>query len=155
MDDLERVVELWREAVAELDSQRGGPLLAGTLLADSSAGPEPLANWLRDALSDPDRILLVGLLDNEVFGFAVAHVERWRQLPVASVDMLHVAAPAREVGVGEAMLERVVRWASDRGASGVDAPALPGSRQTKGFFESHGFTARLLTMHRPLKPPEV
>ena len=32
----------------------------------------------------------------------------------------------------------------------MDAPALPGSRPAKAFFEDHGFVARLLVMHRPL-----
>ena len=34
--------------------------------------------------------------------------------------------------------------------AGVDATALPGDRLTKNFFESNGFTARLLIMHRRL-----
>jgi GNAT superfamily N-acetyltransferase len=148
--DLERVARLWTEAVDELDRQRGGPQLAGTLLADSTAGPAQPEAWLQAALSDPDRTLVVGLLDDEVFGFAVAHLERRRRIPIATVDMLHVEPGAREVGVGEAMLEHIVTWAATQGAAGVDAPALPGSRAAKGFFESHGFTARLLTMHRPL-----
>ena len=35
-------------------------------------------------------------------------------------------------------------------AGAMDAPALPGSRPAKAFFEDNGFVARLLVMHRPL-----
>jgi GNAT superfamily N-acetyltransferase len=59
---------------------------------------------------------------------------------------------ARGVGLGEAILEDLVAWFADRGCVGVDAPALPGHRQAKNFFEAHGFVARLLVMHHPTAP---
>ncbi len=59
---------------------------------------------------------------------------------------------AREVGVGEAVLARALEWATARGCIGVDAWALPGERATKNFFEAAGFTARLLVVHRSLRP---
>ena len=93
----------------------------------------------------------MGLIDEVLFGFGTAHMDRERRQPVAVVNMLHVEIPAREVGVGEAILEVVLAWADERGAYGIDAPALPGSRNTKAFFETNGFTARLLIMHRPLQ----
>lgn len=149
--DLARVTELWADAVAELEPQRGGSLLAGTVLADSGeAAPVP-NTWLRAALSDPDRTLVVGLFDGGVFGFALAHLDRRRRPPLATIDLLHVERAAREVGVGEAVLQSVVAWADEQGAGGVDAPALPGNRAAKGFFETQGFTTRLLTMHRSLR----
>ncbi|MHB1535122.1 MAG: GNAT family N-acetyltransferase [Acidimicrobiales bacterium] len=149
--DLPRVDDLWRQAVEELDHQRGGPLLVASLLAYDSAGPLPTQSWLRDAMTMPDRRLVVGLLDQVVVGFAAAHIDRHGREPIATVDMLHVEGPARQVGVGEAVMELVVSWAETAGVGGIDAPALPGSRPAKAFFETHGFTARLLVMHRPLR----
>jgi hypothetical protein len=40
------------------------------------------------------------------------------------------------------------------GCVGVDAPALPGSRSAKAFFEDNGFIARMLVMHRPSERKE-
>jgi hypothetical protein len=37
------------------------------------------------------------------------------------------------------------------GCVGIDALALPGNRQTKNFFESFGFTARAIVVHRRLR----
>ena len=38
----------------------------------------------------------------------------------------------------------------ERGCRWVDGTALPGDRGAKNFYESAGFKARLLTMHRDL-----
>jgi GNAT superfamily N-acetyltransferase len=69
---------------------------------------------------------------------------------LASVDVLYVDTPAREVGVGEILLEAVATWAVDNGAIGLDVRVLPGMRQAKNFLEGTGFAARLLVMHRRL-----
>ena len=83
-------------------------------------------------------------------GFASAKCDRARQHPIGVIEAIYVEPSARLVGVGEAMLDVVVAWFAERGCQGVDAPALPGSRPAKAFFEDHGFVARLLTMHHPL-----
>jgi hypothetical protein len=48
------------------------------------------------------------------------------------------------------MLDAVIAWCTERGCTGIDAHALPGNRDTKNFFETFGFTARLLVVHRSL-----
>jgi L-amino acid N-acyltransferase YncA len=66
------------------------------------------------------------------------------------IDDLFVEGEAREVGVGEEMTKVVVEWCEERGCRGIDANVLPGDRATKNFFESFGFTARAITVHRRL-----
>jgi hypothetical protein len=56
--------------------------------------------------------------------------------------------------VAEAMVAALDDWARTLGCAGIDAPALPGNRAAKAFFEGQGFLARLLVMHRPLPPDE-
>lgn len=146
--ELELVAELWSEAVAELDGQRGGFLLAGSLAR------EDLSAELRDAHEDPERLLVIGFLDEVPVGFAAAVCDRNRRDPIGSIELIYVQPPARQVGVAEAIVTRVLRWAADLGCVGVDAPALPGSRPAKAFFEDNGFTARLLVMHHPLEGVE-
>ena len=65
---------------------------------------------------------------------------------------LYVDPGAREVGVGEAMMDLVLAWSEERGATGIDAVALPGDRATKNFFERFGLTARAIVVHRRLGP---
>jgi GNAT superfamily N-acetyltransferase len=84
-------------------------------------------------------------------GIAVGHLDELADSSVlASVDVLYVDTPAREVGVGEILLEAVATWAVDNGAIGLDVRVLPGMRQAKNFLEGTGFAARLLVMHRRL-----
>ena len=67
------------------------------------------------------------------------------------MNVIFVEPAARGVGVGESMLGVVVSWALDHGCSGFDAPALPGNRAAKSFFERMGFQSRLLVMHRSIE----
>lgn len=142
--DLDLISVLWDQAVAELDGQRGGALLAGTLDRPHQR------KELESALDDPDRHLVVGQIDDVPVGFASVMCDRGRREPVGVIELVYVEPAAREVGVAEAIVALSMSWCRDRGCVGVDAPALPGSRPAKAFFEDNGFTARLLVMHHRL-----
>jgi GNAT superfamily N-acetyltransferase len=132
-------------ALGELSGQRGG-----SLLADSLLGGGPLEESLASAVEDPDRVLVIGTTDGVPVGFAVARYDGTRRRPVGVIDTVYVEPSARQVGVGEAIIDLIISWCASRGCRGVDAPALPGSRPAKAFFEDHGFLARLLVMHHPI-----
>ena len=66
------------------------------------------------------------------------------------LDACYVEPEARGVGMGRLLMEAAVAWLEEPGCAGVDGTALPGDRQAKNFFESAGFKARMLTMHRAL-----
>ena len=59
---------------------------------------------------------------------------------------------ARDVGVGEALIGAATTWALASGCVGLDGLALPGDRHTKNLYERSGLTARLITVHRDLRP---
>ena len=141
--DGDTLARLWERAVAELDGQRGGALLAGDLYRADLHG------FLAAALTDPDRLLVLGYIDHVPLGLASVFVNRVRREPVATLELIYTDPSARQVGVAEAMLDVVTDWSSTRDVIGVDAPALPGNRPAKSFFETQGFQARLLVMYRP------
>ena len=66
------------------------------------------------------------------------------------LDLCFVESGAREVGLGHLLVEHALAWFREQGCTGVDGSAHPGDRAAKNFFESAGFKARLLVMHRPL-----
>jgi GNAT superfamily N-acetyltransferase len=142
--DIDALSRLWDGAVAELDGQRGGARLADVLDRDDPGA------YLTQALDDPDRLVVVGMIDEIQVGLASVVCERPRREVVGILELLYVDPGARQIGVAELMLEVVVEWCKRAGCVGIDAPALPGNRAAKTFFEGKGFLARLLLMHLPL-----
>lgn len=98
--------------------------------------------------------LWLGSLDGASVGFAAARlVVLANGATVVEIDALYVLPEARGVGLGEALMDEILGWASAEGAAAVEAVALPGDRVTKNFFERYGLTARALQVHRRLESP--
>lgn len=153
-DDLARIAELSGLAVEELKAQRGGELWSRRE-ARRRPVEASLADMALPAGAEVVRtIVLAGALDEVVVGYAIARLE---ELPDASllavIDDIYVEPEARGVGVGEALMERLLEWAADEGCVGLDAIVLPGNRAAKNFFERYGLTARAILVHRPILPP--
>ena len=145
--DLHRLAELAAEAIAEQAESRGGAIWS--VREGRTVPAEPS---LRADLDDPACLVLAGTIDDAILGYAVVRVEELRsgdQLGV--LTDIYVEPEAREVGLGEVLVDDVLRWCEARGCVGVDALALPGNRSTKNFFETFGFTARALVVHRSLR----
>jgi len=113
--------------------------------------PSPESSALESLLDDPDTTVLVGEIDGVPTGMLIGRREslagRDGRLQVGSVRYVFTEPAAREVGVGEAMIEAYL--AAERAAGVVlfDAHVTPGHRLTKNFFESKGFSARSIVMH--------
>ncbi len=146
-DDLAQLGALAATAVAEQVEARGGHVWS-----QREAPAIPAEGGLRAALEHPEALVLVGTIDDVVVGYAAARIETMRNGErLGVISDIFVLESAREVGVGEALLEAVLSWAVAQGCSGVDSTVLPGNRQTKNFFESAGFTARAIVVHRRLE----
>ncbi|MCU4184679.1 GNAT family N-acetyltransferase [Acidiferrimicrobium sp. IK] len=144
-DDTARLIELCDEALAEVSSRRGGRQLAYSVLAGHSV-PARLAL----ALADPDEQVIAGELSGALLGVGLIRRDPLAAGNVAAVEVLFVDPGARGVGLGESMMDAMTEWAIGHGCRGIDAMALPGSREAKAFFETHGLVARALVMHREL-----
>jgi GNAT superfamily N-acetyltransferase len=147
--DGDRCAELCRQALDELQGRRGGALLARRetgLVAKALLR----SGGLDGLLASKRRRVLVGTVDGAVVGLAVGHVEEVGEAALGVVDGCYVEPGRRGTGVGRALLASLVTWFEASACRGVDAPALPGDRQAKNFFEAAGFKARLLTMHHQL-----
>jgi GNAT superfamily N-acetyltransferase len=144
--DVPRLAELAAEAVAEQAEARGGPVWS-----QREARAVPAEASLREDLADAERLVLAGTIDDAVVGYAVVRTEPVRDGGLLGVlTDVYVEPGARAVGVGEQLVEAVLGWCAERGCVGVDGLALPGNRETKNFFETFGFTARAIVVHRPL-----
>lgn len=144
--DLDRLAAMAADAVAEQVGGRGG-----ALWSLREARPVPARASLAADLVDPGSLLLCGTIDDSVVGYAVAKLEPLRDGSCLGVITdVYVEPEARAVGVGEMLIDRVVQWCDEHGCVGIDALALPGNRDTKNFFETFGFTARAIVVHRKL-----
>lgn len=144
--DLPRLAELAAAAVEELRQGRGG-----AVWARREARCAPIEVGLAEELEAEDRHVVVGTVDHTVLGYAVARVEALADgSRLGVISDLYTEPGAREIGIGEAMMEALLQWCTDAGCFGVDSLALPGDRHTKNFFESFGLVARAIIVHRPL-----
>ena len=144
--DIEALEPLAAALRAELRDHRGGVMWE--LAESDSRDPD---SRFAAALGAPDELLVVGTYDGAVCGYAWAVT-----LPLADgrlravIPEIYVDPTARKVGLGEAILSEVTVWATEAGCIGLDAMALPGTRDTKNFFETAGMKSRMLIVHREL-----
>lgn len=151
-DDIPRLVEIAIEHSKHVVGERGGELM---LKEDGPAGPDEYATVLAQAIASPTSIVVAGGYDGVIFGLGrMEFIDLNGDSLLARIHELIVAGPAREVGIGEAMMNLLLQQAESHGCFGVDAVALPGDRETKNFFESFGLKARKLVVHRSLTTDE-
>ena len=144
--DLEILELFTAQAVAEQADNRGG-----AIWAKRETRNPPYRASLEAVFHNPDQNIVLGVINDVPVGYAVTSVELLRTGDVLGiVSDLWVEPEAREVGVGEALINAIIEWCRERNCVGIDSLALPGNRATKNFFETFGFKARLLTVHHSL-----
>ena len=143
--DIDDIVVLAAALRAQMSAERGGPLWAA-----HDALPIATPELLTARLEAAGLATMVGTLDGAVLAYGFAHSESIGATGLIGViDELFVLEPARAVGLGETLLRALVDWCTAAGIThGIDATALPGDRLAKNFFESAGFKARRLIMHK-------
>jgi GNAT superfamily N-acetyltransferase len=134
--ELDRLQALAREA---LEPVRGGALR----LAECPA----VTDW-PSLISEVDSAVFVGTLLDSVVSYLALDVSRSKNRGI--VTHAFVEPGARELGLGDAMLEAAIAVVRDAGLAGIEAIALPGDRETKNMYERAGLTARKLTVYKAL-----
>lgn len=142
--DIFRLVALYRTLEAEQTVRK--PIWALTDGLD-----ERFDLSLFHAIDKPDSFVLVGEIDGAIVGFLWATIEpmlgRAGGAQIGRIRLIYTETEARGVGVGHEMLETALDRLRARGIAHFDAPVGPGQRETKNFFEGHGFAARSIIMH--------
>ena len=142
-DDIPELVTLYESLAAEMVALK--PVWAVT-----DGLPEPAAQAFAGRL-DSDWVY-IGEIDSTPAGFLVAAetpvLPQAGEARLATIEFLFTMPEARRVGVAEAMMDRFLEEAAAAGVSLFDALVSPGHRQAKNFFESNGFKARRIVMHR-------
>ena len=108
-----------------------------------------VVDWL-DLISHPDHTVLIGTLDDAVVSYMVVRLSTEQNRGI--ITHAFVEEPARELGLGNAMVEQAIAVVSEAHLAGIEAVALPGDRETKNMYERVGLTARKLTVYKSLLP---
>ena len=106
----------------------------------------PVVDSFADCIVDDDVVVLIGEIDSVGFGFMIGFMEPLLEHVgevIGAIRYVFTHLEAREVGVGEAMLDQMLDELRTRGIVRFDAHVLPGHRLVKNFFESGGFSAQL------------
>ncbi len=144
-DDLGELVRLYGELAVEQRAIR-----AIWPYADGLA--EPIEAGLAALVERSDAAVVLGEIDAVAVGFLVGTTEPLfeplEDQNIGVTGLIFTDHEARGVGVGAAMLDLVMEWFASRGIERFDARVSPGHRMAKNFFESNGFKARSITMHR-------
>ncbi len=139
-DDIGALITLESEARSGLREVRGGPERLGER-------PEIGAAW-NERAAGVGGVLFVAEVDSVVFGWL------WLEDPddagIARISDVYVHPGARDLGLGDDLLDAAMTQARITGAKRLESWALPGDRDTKNLFERGGLTARLIVVSRRL-----
>ena len=126
--------------LAEAQRARSGARDGQALVSSLSVDDETLVRYLED----PQRVVLLGTLNDDIVGICCACLEG----RVGTIEILYVQGDHRLAGVGRSMFAVLEQWATEHQLEGLDVLALPGDRSTKSFLEQMGYRARLITMRK-------
>ncbi len=147
--DAAELVRLFCLSATELADRKGAWLWerADSPFADPTVAAE--------AVTSEPWVTAVGMIDDVIVGFLVAQQSTMhRDGEIGMVRGLYVETGARGVGVADALIGYAIDRFKEAGCVGVDSWALPGERETKNFYEAHGFTARTITVHHSFIEPK-
>lgn len=143
-DDIESLDWLQHDARAALVDVRGGNLRLQEC--------HPVTDW-PSLLADETAVVLVGALLDVVLSFMVVQLRA--DIARGVITSAFVAEGARELGLGDTMVEHAIAKVRAAGLAGIEAVALPGDRDTKNLYERAGLTARKITVYKALAPPST
>jgi ribosomal protein S18 acetylase RimI-like enzyme len=100
--------------------------------------------------ADEHTTVFVATLIEVVLGYMVVLIRP--DIDRGVITHAFVEEGARELGLGDTMVEYAIALVREVGLSGIEAVALPGDRETKNLYERAGLTARKLTVYKSLAP---
>jgi ribosomal protein S18 acetylase RimI-like enzyme len=113
---------------------------------------DEITDW-PSLFADANTFVLVGTLLDVVLGYMVLLIRA--DLDRGVITHAFVEEGARELGLGDTMVEHAIAHVRDAQLSGIEAVALPGDRETKNLFERAGLTARKITVYKSLVPRDA
>jgi ribosomal protein S18 acetylase RimI-like enzyme len=119
-------------------------------------GPARSKDYVSTVISEQNIVLFVAESDGRIIGLVQAYVREAPDIPLfvprrtAVIDNIAVREEFRRSGVGQALVERVERWAADENASQIELNVWEFNAGARGFYEKLGYVTARRGMSKPL-----
>lgn len=123
--------EAWRDV--RLEALRDAPTAFGSTYENQVGRTEQ--QW-RDRLHPANGLTCLSMLDDRIVGMAAGHPEGDGVIELIS---MWVSPDARRRGVGDALVDEVVRWAREQHADAVELWVTRGNDPAERLYARHGF----------------
>ncbi len=132
--DLTSIVDLWDEL--RETGQRLGPF-------GPPASQDAIGKRIAELAHDPNHRVVLAEVDDEVLGLGV--LSRLPITPISDVESvqisyMHVRQDSRRRGIGRAIVDAALEFATEISADYVTVGVFPGSRDTNRYFARLGFS---------------
>lgn len=107
-------------------------------------------NDLVEMIASPNTTLSVAKANNKIVGMVTLIVYRIPYVRKAYVDDLVVDAEYRGHGIGTQLMEMVLQFAQEKGASYIDFTARPRREESNRLYEKLGFKKRDTNVYRKI-----
>ena len=98
------------------------------------------------AYSENNFCLIAGVGETSMGALEVEKISEQQWM----IRFVYVQADCREIGIGDALMQHIVRHAQASGVSFIESSAQPGDRATKNLFERHGLVAQTIIVGKLL-----
>ena len=116
---------------------------ASDLVSESNLKSMSAYKYLKEALDDPNQILYVARINNEVAGFIRCEIREtphfYKERKEAYIDDLIVVEKYRRQGIATKLVEECISWAGKKGVSLFTCKIWEFNEAPAKLFEKFGF----------------
>ena len=120
-------------------------------------GPARSKRYISAVISDQNTALFVAESDGHIIGLVQAYIQKAPDIPLfvprryATIDNIAVLEEFRRSGVGQALVEKVERWAAGKKVSQIELNVWEFNAEAIAFYDKLGYTTSRRTMSRLLE----
>ena len=130
------IIELWKEF---MDFHKD----IDPVLSRSEDGHLNFEKHLRDSISSEDYHILVALDKGHVVGFSTSQIRKYspvfKMQTLGGIDTMAVKSNYRRKGIGEQMLEKILKWFESRNIDRIELSVAANNQIGYSFWKKHGF----------------
>ncbi len=104
----------------------------------------------KEFTASTQKAIVIGEYDNYPLGYMLIELLTIDDKFATNIHEVFVDADAREVGIGEVIMDFAIDWSRANGSALIMGRTFPGDRATKNFFERFRITARLIEVSKDL-----